>query len=385
MPLQHPHAEVWKAKVFPLNFAGRGYTGSFPKSVGLDRPVKILECRFVGCQLCPSFRSPEIGRKCCPSFRLVLLSRFRLSSRFRMTLRVPLLPLAFLFMGINPVRRHPFILNGIDEECGRGGLESGESVRLLVHGGIGHANPALNESPAVLLENPADSSFIDADGSQRLIERIVRYRTLLRCGALGERMAEVIALEELDDVNTLSPLEKQIVRIVVSPAEFNGAVIEQFSDARREIVLVFLEGPVGRKSESMNRQIIDVHENPLGSPESVLEFEEQPPGGGSENPIEVEVKEECAARRLAHLKEHRRPLDSPGSVCIDLRFSAACRQIRREKMQRHSFMLLRHRVVERGVLVRDHCQAFERCAELVILKSADRHAKLLDDPIRSGH
>lgn len=49
---------------------------------------------------------------------------------------------------------------------------------------------------------------------------------------------------------------------------------------------------------------------------------------------------------------------------------------RREDVQPHPFMLPRHRVVERRVLVRNDRQSFERRTELVAPKSAPRHADM---------
>ena len=47
-------------------------------------------------------------------------------------------------------------------------------------------------------------------------------------------------------------------------------------------------------------------------------------------------------------------------------------------------MLLRDGVIERGVLVCDRRESFERRTELVVLESTDRHAESLDDPVRCG-
>ena len=68
-----------------------------------------------------------------------------------------------------------------------------------MHRRIGDANPTLDQSPAALLENSPDTRLIDADHSQRLVERIVRNRLQLRLSAFGQRATEVRAFEELDD------------------------------------------------------------------------------------------------------------------------------------------------------------------------------------------
>ena len=106
---------------------------------------------------------------------------------------------------------------------------------MFVHRRIGDANPTLDQSPAALLENSPDARLIDADRLQRLIERIVRNRQQLGLSAFSQRAAEVRAFEESDDVQALSPLQKQLLWIGLSPAEFNDAMLQQLANAGGEI------------------------------------------------------------------------------------------------------------------------------------------------------
>ena len=112
-------------------------------------------------------------------------------------------------------------------------------------------------------------------------------------------------MEELHDVEALSSLEKQVLGIGLSLAEFDDAVMKEFPDTGGEIELAFLERPVGRESETVDREVVDVHEDPLRSPEPIFEFEEEPSRSGCQISVQVEVKEKRAAGRLTHLKEHR--------------------------------------------------------------------------------
>ena len=143
-----------------------------------------------------------------------------------------------------------------------------------MHRGVRDFDPALDESARVLLEDPANPRFIDADGFERLVQRVVRNALRLRRRASRERLAEILPLVELNDVQPLAATNEQVVRIGLSPAELDDLVIEQFADATDEVELPFLQGPLGREAESVDGQIIDVEEDALRSPETVFEFEE---------------------------------------------------------------------------------------------------------------
>ena len=106
---------------------------------------------------------------------------------------------------------------------------------MFVHRRIGDANPTLDQSPAALLENSPDARLINTDCSQWLVKRIIRNRLQLGLSSVGQRAAEVRAFEESDDVQALSPLQKQLLWIGLSPAEFNDAMLQQLANAGGEI------------------------------------------------------------------------------------------------------------------------------------------------------
>ena len=66
----------------------------------------------------------------------------------------------------------------------------------------------------------------------------------------------------------------------------------------------------------MDRQVIDVQEDPLRSPEAVLEFEKQSSRRGRERTIEFEVEQQIATGRPAEAEEGRVPLDPPAAVVV---------------------------------------------------------------------
>ncbi|MDA1054560.1 MAG: hypothetical protein O3C40_29365 [Planctomycetota bacterium] len=78
----------------------------------------------------------------------------------------------------------------------------------------------------------------------------------------------------------------------------------------------------------MDREVVDIQEDALRSPEPILEFKEESSCSGRPFPVQVEVEEKRAAGRLTHLKEHRRPLDPPGPIGGDVHSPAASRQAR---------------------------------------------------------
>lgn len=51
-------------------------------------------------------------------------------------------------------------------------------------------------------------------------------------------------------------------------------------------------------------------------------------------------------------------------------------------MKGHALMLLGNRVIERRVLIGNQGESFEGRSQLIVLKSADRHAKSFDNPVR---
>lgn len=77
---------------------------------------------------------------------------------------------------------------------------------------------------------------------------------------------------ELDYLNVvlqnLKPFLLGWDQISLTPTEFYDAMLEQFADACGEIELSLLKRPVGREPTSVNRQFIDIQEDPLGSPQS---------------------------------------------------------------------------------------------------------------------
>lgn len=90
------------------------------------------------------------------------------------------------------------------------------------------------------------------------------------------RVAEIGSFIQNDDVAALATLLKQVARISLSPAKGNDPVMEQLTQTIRQVVFPFLERTFRRETESIYRQVVDIQKDSFRSPESIVEFLEQP-------------------------------------------------------------------------------------------------------------
>ena len=164
--------------MFTLNLTDRRLSGRRLESVGFDDSVEVTERRFVLHEEIAPIGASEERIQRGLSFGGVAITQLFLGRCLLLAFAFPANTLPFFVMGVDPIRRHPFVLNRIHQERGWRGFETREAVRLLVHGGVGDTHPALDQSPAALLEQPPNPRFVDADRLQWLIKRIVDDRLL---------------------------------------------------------------------------------------------------------------------------------------------------------------------------------------------------------------
>src|SRR5439155_16462416 len=84
----------------------------------------------------------------------------------------------------------------------------------------------------------------------------------------------------------------------------------------KEIVLPFGKRPCRRKSEPVNGEVIDIHEDSLGPPEAILELEKQSTRCRRQRAEEVQVEQQISAARPAEAKEGGIPFDAPTSIVV---------------------------------------------------------------------
>src|SRR5712691_2909215 len=179
----------------------------------------------------------------------------------------PLFALLLLLVSEPPIGRRAVVLDAINQECRRRDFEAREAARLLVRGGVGDLHPATNHAASEFSEQAANARLIDADPLKRLKERVIHNRILFACGAFCQRLAKVSSFIQNNDVAALSSLLKEVSRVGLSPSKRNDVTTEQLTKAAREVVLPLLERTLSRESESVDRQVIDVQKDSLGSPE----------------------------------------------------------------------------------------------------------------------
>src|SRR4051794_17836930 len=101
----------------------------------------------------------------------------------------------------------------------------------------------------MLPEQAPDAGCIDADAAQRLVERVLQNRVLLRYRASGCLAVEVLAFVEHDDVGAFPTLENEFPGVGLSPAERDDLVVKQFFDTGEKVKLSLAERPSRREPQ----------------------------------------------------------------------------------------------------------------------------------------
>src|ERR1022692_4170897 len=170
LPRQCPDGVVREPEFQLLQAGDRRFMGGFAASLRFDGSMERQQGSIRLIVFLPSFRGRKIFVQCSLPLLVVYTAKFLFVLRRRIPFLLPLLPLLPLLVCEEPIGRRAVVLDTIDEESRGRYAEAREASRLLVHGGVGNPDPALDERAGMGLEQTPYAGCIDADFLKRLVQ-----------------------------------------------------------------------------------------------------------------------------------------------------------------------------------------------------------------------